>query len=652
MDPKNQGPLTEEIKEEKTGNSVNDESVQTEAKPVPVYAERAETAPPEADPEELKALALSYARYLAEHGMTPGEPTFTDSELIESQMPESEPAEAEVQEQGEDIEESEDRAQEPEKQEKPEETAEEKSADKAKSDHAVKRKMFSAEGPSEEDIKKVAESLEKTQGRAGITAIMDAHDKLQKGFDEAAVNVGRDFVAAGHEIMSTYRQSRRIIGMAILVIGILAAVVLAVFDKYTVYEYAYNGKTLGYVQDQEDVTDVLDIAGKMLTENTAGNTEIRFIANQNVTFRQVDARGKSTDDADTAVNKLVYMTDIETEAFGVYDGSALVAVVKSNEEAENLLIQTRDLLSVPDKGMKLVSSDFTNTLDIRPINVLLTSVQSNNDAMKLMTEGGKMEIYHIVEENETLADLSGTFGVDNDKIYNEDNSNLAGEIMQGDKVCIHEEVEPVSVKMVERGKMKEILEYETIKKETDEYYKGDTYTKQEGKDGSQIFEGTITKVAGEVTNRDGDTTTVKKPQNKIILVGTAERPKTAPTGTYGMPIHQYVLSSGFGQRWGRLHSGIDMAAPTGTPIFASDGGTIQRAGWYAGYGLCVEVDHGNGRMTRYGHCSKLLVNVGDKVYQGQNIALVGNTGHSFGSHLHFEINLNGSPVNPIPYLGI
>ena len=652
MDQQNSKPLTEESQDRIKENTEQIE--QTESKGVPVYAERAETKVPEADPEELRALALSYARYLAEHNMKPGELTFTDSE--EAEATSEEKAEGEQTESGsEDVREPEGSKvpviTEPEardrKKKKPKKTNKTHKPEKE-----TPAKKFFAEEPSEEVIRQTEEKLEKAHGKAGLSAVMDLHDRIQTGLDTAAGSAGRNFVSAAHKITSTYRQSRRIIGVAILAIGIIAAVILAIFDSFTVYEYAYNGKTLGYVRNQEDVTDVLDIAGTMLTENSAGDTEIRFTANQNVTFKQVDARGKSTDDADTAVNKLVYMTDIETEAFGVYDGSSLVAVVKSNEDAENLLNQTREYLSMPDEGMTLVSSDFTNELDIRPINVLLTSIQSNNDAMTMMTEGGKMEIYHIVEEGETLEDLSEVFGVEDVNIFNEDNSSLATEIVQGDKVCIHEEVNPVSVQMVETGRMKEIIEFETVKKDSDDYYKGDTYTKQEGVNGVQIFEGTVTKIAGEVTDRDGVTDVIKKKKDKIILVGTAERPKTAPTGTYGMPIQRYTLSSNFGYRWGRLHSGIDMAAPTGTPIFASDGGTVQRAGWYAGYGLCVEINHENGRMTRYGHCSKLLVNVGDKVYQGQNIALVGNTGHSFGSHLHFEINLNGSPVNPRPYLGI
>ena len=168
----------------------------------------------------------------------------------------------------------------------------------------------------------------------------------------------------------------------------------------------------------------------------------------------------------------------------------------------------------------------------------------------------------------------------------------------------------------------------------------------------QIFEGTITKVAGEVTDREAtaEPEIVKKGKDKIILVGTKKRPKTAPTGTFMMPIKSYVITSEFGPRWGRSHSGMDYAAPTGTPIYASDGGTVIRASFYGGYGNCIDIDHGNGRVTRYGHCSALHVSVGDLVYQGQEIGLVGSTGNSTGPHVHFEVIMNGVAQNPRNYV--
>lgn len=99
-----------------------------------------------------------------------------------------------------------------------------------------------------------------------------------------------------------------------------------------------------------------------------------------------------------------------------------------------------------------------------------------------------------------------------------------------------------------------------------------------------------------------------------------------------------------------MHLGDDYAASTGTPIKASDGGTVVTAGWYYGYGLTVIINHGGGVKTLYGHCSSLNVSVGDKVFQGQNIAAVGNTGNSYGAHCHFEIIINGTHVDPSLYV--
>lgn len=712
----------------------NKETLKNTAGAREVYAQLAETDTPHCTDEELKALAVAYAKYLAEHELVPGDVTFTDEEdsfsetepaaetvevektaeieeteevieaveteesdeaiettEVEELAEETEIAEAEEPAEVIDAEESVEETEitevegstetaeteEPaevletaeveasvevteaaETEEKPVQT--EPSAEKSepkpvkKAKKARKSAPFTDGEPDEDTIRSIEEKLEKRAKKRGVAAVVvDAHDKIQDKIDSVASDTSREFIVAGHKIISSYRQSRRVIGIALLLIGVTAGLILAIFDKYTVYEYSYNGRVLGYVSNQDDVTDVLEIAGTKLTENNPGRTEIKFTANQNVTFNTVDARGKSTDDSDTAVNKLVYMTDIETEAFAVYDGDDLKAIVKSEAEAETLLNETMAVLSEPDEGMKLVSAEFTNDLSIQPITVALTSVQSRKDALKTMTEGGSVEIYHIIEDGESLTSMSKTYGVETLNIYDEMNENVVTAIEQGDTVCIHKEVLPVSVKMVEKGRMKEVLEFETIKKDSDEYYEGDIYIEQEGVDGIQIFEGTVTKIGGEVTDRKEDNIDViREKKDKIILVGTAERPRTAPTGTYIVPLNNYVLTSNFGYRWGRLHAGIDMGAPTGTPIYATDGGTVTKSEYYSGYGNVVYIQHENGRETRYGHCSKLLVNYGDKVYQGQLIALVGNTGHSFGSHLHFEIRFNDTPVDPRPYLGI
>jgi murein DD-endopeptidase MepM/ murein hydrolase activator NlpD len=109
------------------------------------------------------------------------------------------------------------------------------------------------------------------------------------------------------------------------------------------------------------------------------------------------------------------------------------------------------------------------------------------------------------------------------------------------------------------------------------------------------------------------------------------------------------ITSGFGWRWGRMHEGIDIGAACGTPIRAAASGAVVYAGWMDGYGNIIVIDHGGGMATAYGHQSALYVG-GGSVSQGQVIGAVGSTGHSTGCHLHFEVRVNGIPVNPLNYL--
>ncbi len=710
MDSENREPLRQVIRQEE---SENNKSIEKKAEGSrKILADKGS----EVDPDYVRAFALAYAKYLAANNLTPEDigsipagipnPASSSEEKkpvqparVEEEEPiesssvtvdmTSEPAEVvdTTAEDAQAVEETpsaepdwqlddtqydifEEEPIEPEEDPKPRKKAKKEKKAKVPKEPREPRKPIKKPARtstrsrlaqsvvpriSDEEIEYYQQIIDRGEPLArAIGSVTGIYDKARDGIVRAGISLGKGFIIESHRIISTYNQSRKSIGLAFLAFGIIVSVLLLVFDSFTVYEYAYNGKILGYVKNQDEVTDVLDVAGESLTENMGSGTEVKFVPNQNVTFNLVQAKGKSIDNADIAVNKLVYMTDIETEGYAVFDGDNIVAIVKSSEEADRLLNETKAELSVPDPGMVLESAEFTNELSVKPIEVLLTSVQSNADAKKTMIEGGELEIHHIIEQDETLETVAESFGVEPRDIYTDDNTGIATEAVQGDTVCVHLTVNPVSVKMVESGKMKEIIKFETIKKETDEYYQGDTFVEQEGVDGVQIFSGKITKVGGKVTKREESEPIeiITEKKDKIILVGTAEKPKTAPTGTFAMPLDNIHVTCEFGPRWGSTHKGIDLGAPTGTPIYASDGGTVIRAGWYGGYGNCIDIDHGRGYVTRYGHCSSIDVNVGDQVYQGQYIGDVGNTGFSFGSHLHFEVRENGVPYNPRPYLGM
>lgn len=122
----------------------------------------------------------------------------------------------------------------------------------------------------------------------------------------------------------------------------------------------------------------------------------------------------------------------------------------------------------------------------------------------------------------------------------------------------------------------------------------------------------------------------------------------------GLPVQAVALTSGFGMRTHpilgtqRGHYGVDLAAPMGSPIYATSAGVVALAGWNGGYGLVVALDHGGGLETRFGHMSRIAVAPGQRVSKGQVIGYVGSTGLSTGPHVHYEVRIDGRPVNPLP----
>ena len=190
--------------------------------------------------------------------------------------------------------------------------------------------------------------------------------------------------------------------------------------------------------------------------------------------------------------------------------------------------------------------------------------------------------------------------------------------------------------------------------ETADLYVGDTKVKTQGEDGLALVTAEVVYINNREMAREVLASTTLKPATvTYTYTGTTPRPKTASKGYFIWPV-KGTITSNYGYRYifGRtsFHGGLDIGVPTGTSVKAADGGKVIKAGWDNSYGYHVIIRHDNGMETCYAHNSKLLVKVGDKVYQGQIIAKSGSTGNSTGPHCHFEIRVNGTRVNPRPYL--
>jgi murein DD-endopeptidase MepM/ murein hydrolase activator NlpD len=222
----------------------------------------------------------------------------------------------------------------------------------------------------------------------------------------------------------------------------------------------------------------------------------------------------------------------------------------------------------------------------------------------------------------------------------------------GQEIQLSAAVPFLSLRQTRTESYEEPIAFETIIEYSDAMYTNQSKITQPGVPGLAAVVADVAYTDGRVTDRDVlEYTVLTAPTVQIKLVGTQKPPPKSPTGTFVKPSNG-SFSSGYGYRrnLGDNHTGVDFAGRVGTAVWAADGGTVTYAGWKGNYGYCVIISHGNGVETLYAHNSELLVKAGQKVAKREQIAKVGNTGRSTGPHCHFEIRINGDPVNPLKYI--
>ena len=296
---------------------------------------------------------------------------------------------------------------------------------------------------------------------------------------------------------------------------------------------------------------------------------------------------------------------------------------------------------------------YGDDIEVVETYLLEDEIASVEDAIAQITSVEEKNAIYEVQSGDTLSQIAETVNIDMDKIIslNEDIENELSTIRVGQEIIITQPEPPLSVERQEQLYYEEEYDEEIIYIDNDEWYTTQEKTLQQPSAGFR-------KVAALVSFRNEREVSREIIKEEIVLQAI---PKIVERGTkippsYIKPISGGRLSSSFGRRSAptkgasTYHKGVDWAVPRGTAVYASSGGTVSKAGWGSGYGYVVYIKHPDGRETRYAHLNKVLVSAGQTVKQGQKIALSGNTGRSTGPHLHFELRINGTAVNPLKYL--
>lgn len=363
---------------------------------------------------------------------------------------------------------------------------------------------------------------------------------------------------------------------------------------------------------------------------------------------------------------------LKPHAIGVelYVGGELVAVMKSEEEAEAVLEKIKSQYIEPEKhqekevavlaapadepedtGVRFLQSvAFTEEVRIVESRVNPDVVVDDDRVLAALTAMGEAPQVYTVQPGDCLSCIVSKFGMKNvDELRLLNPWIVDDTIYPGDEIIVRGFQPKLGVKTVEIEIAEEEIQHDTVYEQDKTLRIGKTKVLQPGKNGLKRVTYELTSINGQLINEALIAEEVLvEPVSAVVAKGTL-RLAGEGTGKFAWPVSGAKLTSSFGKRWGRMHEGIDLASSNRT-IKAADSGKVTFAGTKNGYGKTVIIDHNNGYQTLYAHLSKISVSKGEVVEKGDKIGVMGSTGRSTGVHLHFEIHKDGVPKNPISYL--
>ncbi len=438
--------------------------------------------------------------------------------------------------------------------------------------------------------------------------------------------------------------------VVVLIIGmIIGSYFKAQYDKSIAYNIIFKGNNIGIVKNENTIKKIIDEIEKELSKDYG----LQVVIKDNIKLEEIHAED------DELLTQGVLKNNIKSKlSFNVYayelkiDGKTQ-GILKSKELAEKIIEQTKKIYidESKDEKTKIEDVQILEDVKINKVEVPITEVGEYDKILKIIQRGTDEEKTHIVQKGESFWSIAHKYNIPLKDLIKANHDKNPSLIQPGDELSLIVPKPYLSVCTYEKKKFIEKVKFDTKYEYSSRYYKDEVRVGRKGVYGKKEIVANVKKVNGvEVAKEVIKETLISQPIAQILLKGTKDIPPCKGTGRFMTPT-QGRLTSPYGPRWGGFHYGIDLATRTGTPIKAADGGVVTFAGWNGNYGYMVEIDHGGGFSTRYGHCSKIYVKKGQKVYKDKTIAAVGSTGRSTGPHVHFEVRKYGKPVNPYNYIG-
>lgn len=426
---------------------------------------------------------------------------------------------------------------------------------------------------------------------------------------------------------------------------VVLAFLIAIYSR-SVLEVSVNGETIGNVKNHQVLTEIKTELKEKYKDKLGADVE--FV--QEIKAAPVKALGQKLDSEDEMLEKLESALTYRLKAVAINIGGKEIATVKDKATAEKVLAQVKDYYIDQTPG-ELVKLEVAEKVKAVERYVYPSEVISAEDAKNLILKGGIETRTYEVVEGDSLWSISREENIPlDDLIKANPQLKSENELALGDMINLTEVKPLLNVSLVKKVTYEESIPYKTEIVKDESMWTWDQKIKQPGEHGSKevaaevVFKNNL-KVSQTVLGEK----VIKEPTTRVVARGTKAEVAFRGSGRFLWPAVGQITSP-FGYRGRELHTGIDIAQSKGAPVRASNSGTVTFAGWRGGYGNLVILNHGGGIETYYAHNSSITVSVGQQVEKGQQVAKAGSTGRSSGCHVHFEIRVNGSAVNPLNYL--
>lgn len=501
----------------------------------------------------------------------------------------------------------------------------------------------------EMEIKRFAEKLEK-QMKALSTVLREEIKKKSTYIKkiEAGDFIKKSqlsFITLKKKLTLIYRENKHKKSFIYGGAGALVLVLVLLFNfTNQAYEIKVEDKTIAIVRNIDEFTQAVDV----LKEEVWQEYQQEFVLPENIVQESVKARKSKLTNDDEIIRNLKEQIDLKVKAVAILVNGQEVTVVNNKQIAKALLEDIKAPYVKEDGVYEKVN--FAQSVEVKEVAADIASIRSQDEARTVILTGTDEEKIHEVQSGENSWVIAQKYKLSVDDIVKANPTINADKLKIGQEISLVVPKPYISVMTKEYVELVEHIPFETETVTTESLYKGDKKITVQGSEGKVEIKGYIVRENGIEINREiVQEKIISEPTTRVVAEGTKPRPATVASGAFSNPTRGR-LTSRFGMRGGSKHTGIDIAAPTGTSIASADAGRVSFSGWSGSYGNLVIIDHENGYQTYYAHSSKLLVGVGQRVFKGQHIANVGSTGRSTGPHLHFEVRKNGTPINPSQFV--